>query len=240
MTTALNDAMARAEAQPAAQPVREVLIIEDQPEGRQFLRSAVALAFTTAHIDFAESLAAAMATLPRRYDLAVVDLRLGDGLGIAWVQRYRALHPDSWVVIATLFDDDELVFAALRAGVDGYVLKEQTAASIAQALTGLVRGESAISPRIARKMLHHFRGEAVRTLAPAPAVVPLAHEAEALTEREREVLSCIGQGLSIKQTAHALDIAYFTVNHHIKAVYRKLSIRTRAQAATEAAKRGLL
>lgn len=226
-------------------PVREILIIEDQPEGQKFVRSAVQLAFVDAHIDVADSLATAMATLPKRYDLAVVDLRLGDGLGIDWVKRYRELHPDGWVVIATLFDDDELVFAALRAGVDGYVLKEQSAASIAEALTGLIRGDSAISPRIARKMLHHFRGEAAQMSAP-PSVASstpeaiAANETEALTDREREVLSCIGQGLSIKQTASELGIKYFTVNHHIKAVYRKLSIRTRAQAATEAARRGLL
>jgi len=65
-------------------------------------------------------------------------------------------------------------------------------------------------------------------------------ETEPLTDREREVLSCIGQGLSIKQAASGLGIKYFTVYHHIKAVYRKLCIRTRAQAATEAARRGLL
>ena len=227
-----------------ARPLDRLLIIEDQPDGQVFLRAAARRAFRHAQIDIVDSLAEANTKLAQRYDLAIVDLRLGDGLGIDWVKRYRVLHPDGWVVIATLFDDDDLVFGALRAGVDGYVLKEQSEESIAEALLGLVRGESAISPRIARKMLHHFRAEsppqAFGAGAGANADASGATPSEALTERELEVLSCIGQGLSIKQTASELGIKYFTVNHHIKSVYRKLSIRTRAQAATEAARRGLL
>jgi DNA-binding NarL/FixJ family response regulator len=222
----------------ASRPLHHILIIEDQPAGQIFLRSAARRAFRLAQIEIVDSLAEANAKLPQRFDLAIVDLRLGDGLGIDWVKRYRALHPDGWVVIATLFDDDDLVFGALRAGVDGYVLKEQSEESIAEALLGLVRGESAISPRIARKMLHHFRAESSQQSASLDASG--AAPTEPLTERELEVLSCIGQGLSIKQTASELGIKYFTVNHHIKSVYRKLSIRTRAQAATEAARRGLL
>lgn len=212
--------------------IAHVLIVEDQPEGQRYLAEVVRLAYPHATIEKASSLSEALPLANRDYDLALVDLRLGDGLGIDWVARYRTRRPLALVVIATLFDDDELVFAALRAGVDGYVLKEQSAAAVAAALSGLACGEPAISPRIARKVLGHFR-----SAPPTPA--PTADE-EALTVREREVLACIGQGLSIKQTADSLGIKYFTVNHYIKSVYRKLSIHTRAQAATEALRRGLI
>jgi DNA-binding NarL/FixJ family response regulator len=210
--------------------IHSILIIEDQADGLAYLTQVVQLAFPTVAISSARSLAQAHAVLPTRFDLSLVDLRLGDGLGVSWVAQYRALHATDWVVVTTLFDDDELVFAALRAGVDGYLLKEQSVAELAAALQGLLRGESVISPRIARKVLLYFR---------SPERFG-GQDNEPLTPRESEVLACIGRGLTIKETAQHLEIKYFTVNHHIKAVYRKLSIHTRAEASAEASRLGLL
>ena len=237
-----------------------ILILEDQPDGIALLTVAIQGCFEQPQISLAMNLAsvrevvAAQAT-DALFDYALVDLRLPDGLSIDWLAEFKAAQPETQAIVTSLYDDDDLVFAALRAGADGYVLKGDGPEHMQHALRKVMLGEPPISPSIARKLMGQFRGSGLapstQDLAPSqahsqpPSLSPsqaasTSDEAPRLTARELEVLSHIGSGLMIKQVASRLGIGYHTVNDNIKSIYRKLGIRTRAQAAAEASKRGLV
>ena len=229
-----------------------ILILEDQPDGIALLTEVVRASFDQAHLTIAKSLASVRKlTHPshqRHFDYALIDMRLPDGLSIDWLAGFKLQHPLTVAIVTSLYDDDDLVFAALRAGADGYLLKGDGAEQLAYALARLLQGEPPISPAIARKLMQQFRvpasvGYAASpVVAPPPAATPTAANVkmQSLTAREEDVLALIGSGLMIKQVAAKLGISYHTVNDNIKAIYRKLGIHTRAQAASEASRLGLM
>ncbi len=227
-----------------------ILILEDQPDGVALLTQAVQMSFAQATISLAPDLKTVRAFSGVEFDYALVDLRLPDGLSIDWLADFKRRNPQTPAIVTSLYDDDDLVFAALRAGADGYLLKGDGIDSMVFALQKVLQGEPPISPAIARKLMTQFRAQPVPESAPAFSESPMpqwsgsavaeASSAQHLTQREVEVLALIGAGLMIKQVAARLDIGYHTVNDNIKAIYRKLGIHTRAQAAAEAAKRGLV
>jgi DNA-binding NarL/FixJ family response regulator len=219
--------------------MKKILILEDQPDGIALLTQALKASFGEVDIVVVRSLAAVLSIPDSVFDYALVDLRLPDGLSIDWLSKFKQRHPNTIAIVTSLYDDDDLVFSALRAGADGYLLKGDGADKLATALTKAIEGEPPISPAIARKLMQQMR-----TTLPNAETLVEAKEArgpiEYLTTREQEVLTLIGSGLMIKQVATQLGIGYHTVNDNIKAIYRKLNIHTRAQAAAEAARRGLV
>ncbi len=229
-----------------------ILILEDQPDGIALLTAAIQGCFDQPQISLAMNLASVREVVAAQaagapFDYALVDLRLPDGLSIDWLAQFKAQYPETQAIVTSLYDDDDLVFAALRAGADGYVLKGDGPEHMQHALRKVMLGEPPISPSIARKLMGQFRGgglaSSTQDFMPSQANLPAAtgiDEAPRLTARELEVLSHIGSGLMIKQVAARLGIGYHTVNDNIKSIYRKLGIRTRAQAAAEASKRGLV
>lgn len=233
-----------------------ILILEDQPDGIALLTAAIQGCFDQPQISLAMNLASvrdvvAAQTSNAPFDYALIDLRLPDGLSIDWLAEFKAAHPETQSIVTSLYDDDDLVFAALRAGADGYVLKGDGPEHMQHALRKVMLGEPPISPSIARKLMGQFRGSGLASSTPdftpsQASVQATSHAASAsedaprLTTRELEVLSHIGSGLMIKQVAARLGIGYHTVNDNIKSIYRKLGIRTRVQAAAEASKRGLV
>lgn len=239
-----------------------ILILEDQPDGIALLTAAIQGCFEQPHISLAMDLAnvkrvVAAQTAQAPFDYALIDLRLPDGLSIDWLSEFKASQPETQAIVTSLYDDDDLVFAALRAGADGYVLKGDGVEHMQHALRKVMLGEPPISPSIARKIMGQFRVRSGLTQslnaaqpstisAVAAAADPVAlssvspPDSPRLTAREQEVLALIGSGLMIKQVASRLGIGYHTVNDNIKSIYRKLGIRTRAQAAAEASKRGLV
>lgn len=237
-----------------AMPAR-ILILEDQPDGIALLTSAIQGCFEQPQISLAVNLASVqqlVSNQPRHqpFDYALIDLRLPDGLSIDWLAQFKTDFPETQAIVTSLYDDDDLVFAALRAGADGYVLKGDGAEHLQHALRKVMLGEPPISPSIARKLMGQFR-VSVAAASPMPqesaelsaftsSQSPGSSESPRLTARETEVLAMIGSGLMIKQVASKLGIGYHTVNDNIKSIYRKLGIRTRAQAAAEAGRRGLI
>lgn len=217
---------------------QRILIIEDQPEGHRLLGRIVDELFAPATREHAPDLAQAEPCLYNAYDLVLCDLRLPDGLSLGWIERYRRLHPDTWLVVSTLYDDDDLVFASLRAGADGYLLKTDPPELLQDTLSRLVRGEPPMSPTIARKVLVHFRGQAPDTHRPQPDID--TEGLEQLSPREQEVLTLIAQGLSAKMVAGELQTSRYTVNDQIKSIYRKLGVRNRAEATAQAMRMGLV
>jgi DNA-binding NarL/FixJ family response regulator len=208
----------------------KLLILEDQLDGITLVSAAARASFENPSIVVARSLQEVYLVQHEVFDFAFVDLRLPDGLSIDWLSNLKRDHPKTVAIVTSLYDDDDLVFSALQAGADGYLLKGDGVENLTWALQKAISGVPPISPHIARKLMKQFR----------PSVSDHKPHVEVLTARELEVLSLIGGGLMIKQVAAQLNIGYHTVNDNIKAIYRKLNIRTRAQAASEAARRGLL
>lgn len=213
-----------------------VLIVEDQPQISQWLANMVGQVYPMYTIRCAASLAVARDRLrldPPVYVLALIDLGLPDGSGIELIREMTLSHPDTQLIVVTIYDDDVHLFDALAAGAQGYLLKDQTDAVFQQHLKLLGQGVPALSPSIARRMLSFFHASPERaTLPKPPSLTPL-------TPRETDVLSCIGRGMRISQAAKTLHISEHTASGYVKDIYRKLNISSRAEAALEADRRGL-
>lgn len=163
-------------------------------------------------------------------DLALVDLGLPDGNGTRVIECIKRHHPACMVVVTTLFADDEHLFPALRAGAQGYLLKDQPEDKLSRALEGILRGEPPLSPAIAQRLLRAFQ----------PTMPESGGQGEALTPREREVLVLVSKGCRLPELAERLQISRHTVSDHLKNIYRKLNVNSRAEATLEAARLGLI
>lgn len=211
-----------------------ILLVEDQPEACALLQDIAQQVYPAAHTTHCPTVAHALMRVDEAWDLALIDLRLLDGSGLEVLRRFKQCHPEVPAVVTTLFSDDASVFGALQAGADGYLLKSELVCDLVAALQRIARGELPLSPAVARRVLGYFRS------TPGADLRPSADLAEALTPRESDVLAAIGEGLSIHETGERLGITYHTANGYIKSIYRKLGIKSRAQAAVEAQRRGLL
>jgi DNA-binding NarL/FixJ family response regulator len=204
---------------------RRILIVEDVAETRAWLCEVVGSAFPHAAIREAAHLEAARSLLEKGdFDLALIDIHLPDGSGIDLLREIGRRSPQTYCVIATVFGDDEHLFEALRAGARGYLLKEQSSEQLIRHLRGITEDQPPLSPSIARRVLQFFR--------------PL--ECDALTPREVDVLSLLARGLRLKDVAAELGISAHTVGDHVKSIYRKLQVGTRAEATLQAVRRGLV
>lgn len=206
------------------------LLLEDIPESQDMLRNIAQAAFPEISIHSAGDIAGAMALLNEfKFDLALIDLSLPDGNGTEVVQALSARFPECIIVIASIFEDDEHLFPALRAGAQGYLLKEQAPERLIMQLRGISEGHPPLSPSVARRLLDHFRA------------VPEEEAKESLlTPREREVLGMLARGISATKIANQLGISRHTVGEHAKNIYRKLNITSRAEAALQAKNLGLV
>lgn len=212
------------------------LIVEDLDEPRAWLAEVLARALPSLRrIDQAANLAEAHALVNQRhYSLAVVDWGLPDGTARGLISQLARVIPPTLVVVATIHDDDAHVFPALQAGASGYVLKSQPRAVVEAQLKRVAQGEPPLSPSIAMRVLSHFR------LSQADEVPEPAEDMVKLTAREVEVLRMMGKGYKAAEIGRTLQISVNTVNGYVREIYRKLDISSRAEAAIEATRRGLI
>lgn len=212
------------------------LIVEDLDEPRAWLAEVLARALPgLRRIDLAANLAEAFALIGQRhYSLAVVDWGLPDGTARGLISQLARVIPPTLVVVATIHDDDAHVFPALQAGASGYVLKSQPRAVVEAQLKRVAQGEPPLSPSIAMRVLSHFRLSHAEEL-PAP-----PEDEVKLTAREVEVLRLMGKGYKAAEIGRGLQISVNTVNGYVREIYRKLDISSRAEAAIEATRRGLI
>jgi DNA-binding NarL/FixJ family response regulator len=209
--------------------MKTAFILEDIPESQAWLAAALIDSFPEVQIISAMSIADAMEMLhgTPKINIALIDLSLPDGSGLKVIEWFNRHSPETICVIASIFDDDKHIFPALRAGAHGYLLKDQPQLAIVQALNGIMTGQPPLSPAIARKLLNHFH---------APQTSPQ----DALTEREKEVLSIIAKGMTMAETAKMLGLTRHTIAGYVKDIYRKLNISSRAEAALSAQRMGLI
>ncbi len=210
--------------------MKHALILEDMPESQDMLREIATTAFPGIECQCVADIASAEKLMSRQFQLALIDLSLPDGSGITIIQRLAQDYPDCTIVAATIFDDDEHLFPALRAGAHGYLLKDEPPELLIQQLRGISEGHPPLSPSVARRMLSHFRQIRETTLV----------DSGLLTPREREVLALLAKGVSISGIAGEMGISRHTVGDHVKNLYRKLNISSRAEAALRAQNMGLL
>lgn len=166
-----------------------------------------------------------------RPDVALLDLMMPGKDGITAITEIKELDPDARLLVLTSFADDEQIFPAIRAGALGYLLKDSAPAELLRAIREVYAGESYLHPTIARKVLQELH----RTTAP-----PLPPTAEPLSEREREVLALVAEGLSNQEIADRLIISERTVRNHVGNVLAKLHLANRTQAALYAVREGLI
>lgn len=210
--------------------MKNVLILEDHPDAMELLVDILGETFPTAAVHTAISCNTAKALIPdHSFDLALIDLHLPDGSGCDIIQLLNSQSPDTRIVVSTIYGDDGHLFPALQAGAHGYLLKDDPRDSLIRQLAGILEGTPPLSPAIARKLIHHFNG------------APLEHRSEhRLTPREQEALALLAQGISVKQLAQAMSISPYTASDHVKSIYRKLNITSRAEAALKATELGLV
>jgi DNA-binding NarL/FixJ family response regulator len=209
------------------------LVVEDRPDSRTFLAAIVRRAFPRIAVHAAADLRSARAELAgvSQFRLALVDLDLPDGSGIELIREMQSSHPETPAIVTTVYSDDDSLFSAIAAGAQGYLLKGQPPELLQNHLQRLDEGVLPLSPSIARRMLGYFRE---RGHAP-----PSQAQQVALSPRETDVLTCIGRGLRVAETAQRLGLAESTVAGYVKTLYQKLNISSRAEAALEAVRRGL-
>lgn len=212
-----------------------ILIVDDQRLMREGLRTLLELEsdFTVAGEagDGAAALEAYEASTP---DIVLMDIRMPGMDGVEATRRLRARHPGARVIILTTFDDEAYVFDGLRAGAQGYLLKDLSGDELATAIRTVMAGGALIEPSVARKVFAEFARL-------APAARPLdAGLAEPLTEREREVLRGVAEGLSNREIGQKLFLTEGTVKNYVTSVLQKIGARDRTQAALRAKELGLL
>lgn len=222
-----------------------VAIIEDDPLVRASLQREIAASQGLEAVSEASSLKEGAALVAQGgYDVLICDLGLPDGDGCTLVDASAHLHPDADVLVLTVFADHQKVLAAIRAGARGYLLKDQIATDCIAAIKEVRDGGSPISPIIARLLLAQFRPKTgvAETANPSAkvtkVVTPIA--AELLSAREVETLHLLARGFTYVECAELLKISTHTVGSHVKHIYRKLEVSSRAEAVFEASSLGLI
>ncbi|MFK7915543.1 MAG: response regulator [Pseudomonadales bacterium] len=214
----------------ASAPYSTFLVEDDQPT-RQRLAAAIA-----AHPDLelkgsAADLASATAALAEISDCAalLVDLGLPDGDGAELIEAVTAQAPHPAILVISVFGDERHVIRAIKAGADGYLLKDYAVEKLADTILQTIAGHSPVSPSIARHLLKTFRDTESEQ---NPRVQ--------ITARERDVLNLIARGYSNLEIAKLLEVSTNTVATHTKSMYRKLAVRSRSAAVYEASQMGLI
>jgi DNA-binding NarL/FixJ family response regulator len=167
-----------------------------------------------------------------RPDLVLMDIQMPRLDGVSATRQIVAEQLAD-VLVLTTFDLDEYVFGALRAGAAGFLLKHADAKDLLRAVRTVARGEGIVAPAVTRRLIAEFAAAPAREARADPAVL------EGLTRREREVLSCVGEGLSNAEIAERLRMAEGTVKTHVSRLLAKLELRSRVQAAVLAQELGV-
>ncbi len=207
-----------------------VAVADDHPVVRDGLRALFAslpgLDLVAEAATGREAIRAAVTTQPH---VLVMDLRMPDLDGVAATAEITRIAPAVAVLVLSMFEDDDSVFAAMRAGARGYLIKGASQEEISHAITTVAAGGAVFGPGVARRMLNYFA-------APPPLVeLPFPE----LTPREREVLDLIAAGLRNAAIAARLGLAAKTVGNHISTIFAKLQVASRAEAIVIARDAGL-
>lgn len=207
-----------------------LLVADDHPAYRRGLELMLANAADIEIVGEADTGARAVELATSlRLDVILMDLRMPDLDGIEATRRLSQSGSTAAVVVLTMFEDDDSVFAAMRAGAMGYLLKGAEQEEIERAIRAAAAGEAIFGPRIAQRVVAHFASGTGSTAAAFPA----------LTDREREILEMVAAGKGNATIAHELMISLKTVRNHVSNIFTKLQVSERSQAIVKAREAGL-
>ena len=206
-----------------------VAVYDDNNERRESLRTFIQLMSGYEYAGGFENCASVVKDMEEaKPDVVLMDIEMPEVNGIEGVRLIKQYYPDVKVIMQTVFDDHDRIFAALRAGAEGYILKSASVRQITQSIEEVVNGGASMSPGIALKVIRFFGSN-------------LENETSVkLTRKESEVLKHLSQGLSYKMVADNMNISYFTVNNHVKKIYEKLQVHSIQEAIAMAHKHRLV
>lgn len=211
-----------------------VIIIEDDPNMRVNLSDIIRASERLDLVNVASSFESGQVVCLQPCDVILLDLKLGDGDGRDLIQAVRRNPdiPQPAILVLSIFGDEATVIRAIEAGADGYLLKDERPERLITAIADVCNGHAPVSPAIAIHLLKRIQNKQSAAVAAA--------EFSALTEREIDILRDLSKGLTYKQISESKNISYHTVNDHIKAIYRKLSVSSRNQAIYRAVRMGAI
>lgn len=199
---------------------RTVAVVEDQPEIRESWAQLIGSFPDFTCIGTCASGEEAVREVPRmRPDVVLMDIYLPRMSGIECTARLKPLLPETQIVMLTAMAEEELIFMALEAGADGYLLKRTKPADLRVALLDVLQGGAPMTSQIARRVVRYFRQK-----------TKLVDEGVRLTVREEELLSLLSKGYSNKEIAEKLNLSVDTISTYLKTIYKKMHVHSRAEA----------
>ena len=167
-------------------------------------------------------------------DVVVMDIRMPGMSGVDATRAIKEAHPDMSVLVLTAHDDDEYVFALLQAGANGYLLKTAEADELVKAIRTVIRGELALAPMVAGKVVSQFTsGKGLPDVLSS-----IKNDYDGLTDREMDILRLVGKGLTNKEIGRNLYISDRTVQAHLSNIFSKLNVSSRTEAVMHAVRKG--
>jgi DNA-binding NarL/FixJ family response regulator len=217
-----------------ASPVR-VLLVDDDPHIRLVIAQELMADARTLLVAQAGSVREGRKAIKQHeFDVLLVDLNLGDGDAFELLEYLKPIRPSVQAVVISVMENEEQVIRAFELGATGYVSKNSWFGNYAQAVLQVANGGASITPNLARRLLQRFdRAHSAESKRRQP------DEADRLSTREKEILRMVASGYTSVEVGSRLLISSMTVNTHLRNIYRKLQVRTRAQAVRFASLRGL-
>ena len=217
-------------------PVARILLVDDHSLFRQGLARLIDdQAELTVVGQAADGLEAVKLARDLDPDLIVMDINMPISDGLEATRLIRQFAPDTKILMLTIRDEDLMLFEAIKAGANGYLLKNADADTFLDGINLILAGDAVLPPKLASRLLTEFA-----LLANQPAVPAAPKEDFGLTNRELEVLNLITEGKTDKEIASALDLSVYTIKSHVRSILSKLHAVNRWQAASTAREEGLL
>lgn len=221
--------------------LRTILIVEDDEQTREYFAAALETDPATGRVLKAATVDQARVHLAAiDPDVLLVDIGLPDGSGIDLIRHVRAHSKGTVSMVISVFGDETSIIGALEAGARGYLLKSEAPEDLRLSVAQLCEGGAPISPAIASHLLRRFSEPDDGSAAQSDAANRARNDAIGLTQREREALLLIVQGMSYQQVANEMGITRHTATSHIRSIYRKLEVRSRSEAVYEALSLGIV
>lgn len=210
----------------------KLMLVDDHAVLRDGLKNILDLETDIKVVGEAVSGMDALAKVPEIMpDVILMDINIPDKNGIEVTGLIKKDYPSIKILILTMFDHDEYFMSAIREGADGYLLKDAPSQHVVEAIRSVARGQSVIAPSMTKKFLSFNQ---------QPPEQPKEKKDEMLTEREKEVLLCLVQGMNNKEIAQALFISDKTVKIHVSKIFKKLDVKSRSQVVIYAVQNQLI
>ncbi|MGM0904515.1 MAG: response regulator [Bacillota bacterium] len=207
----------------------KLMLVDDHAVLRDGLRNILEMEEDMQVAGEAESGEEALRKMPElKPDLIIMDINMPNGNGVEVTGIIKTRYPNVKILMLTMYNHDEYFMSAIREGADGYILKDAPSEQVVEAVRTVAKGESVIHPSMTRKLLSFHQQKKTD------------QEEQSLTEREKEVLLCLVEGMSNKEIANKLYISDKTVKIHVSKIFRKLNVKSRSQVIIQAVQKQLV